>query len=93
MNFAKVCEAEVELYTPAKFIHGPCPFLGGHLIIARFYHYIQREHSITPLLQNQVLQYLAIAHKDNENAHNNACHIHFVDGKYFVYRVCIILKG
>ena len=55
MNFAKVyVKLTVDQYIPAKFIHGPCPVVGGHLVIARFSHYIQREHSITPLSQNQV---------------------------------------
>ena len=42
------------LHTFAKFICGPCPTVGGHLVIARFSCYIQREHSITPLSRNQV---------------------------------------
>ena len=41
-------------HTFANFIRGPCPPVGGHLVIARFSHYIQREHSITPLSRNHV---------------------------------------
>ena len=47
-----------DMYAFAKFIRGICPTVGGHLVIARFSHYIQLEHSITPPSRNLVYEIL-----------------------------------
>ena len=54
MNFSKYTKLTVELCTHAKYICGPCATVDSCLVIARFSHYIQREHSITPPYRNQV---------------------------------------
>ena len=46
LKIAKYAKLTVDLYTPLKFIRGPCPIMGLQLVIMRFFHYLLCEHFI-----------------------------------------------